>query len=421
MYRWTIVGLMCSRTAVGTVVDDMDAEPRVPFTQRLSPRGWVALDVVLALVLLAGTLVHRPEPGGQTGTGWDVLRVVAALVACLPLAVRRRWPGPVLALVAVGDAALVALDFKGPAQVTVAFAMFTFAVSSPRRVSWVTVAGVVGVMLAGALVAPGGPQWAAVIAGPAVVLVGWFAGENARARRAYAQSLAERAAERERERADRIRQAATDERLRIARELHDEVAHAMSVIAVQAGAGRVVLDTQPDKTREALSVIETTSRRALREMRRLVGVLRADDTDDAALEPAPGLGSLDELLLQTEQAGVHVDVDVVGDAPVLPSGVEVSAYRIVQEALTNVARHAGPTTAHVHIRYRPHDIEIEVVDDGPTDDGRSASEPPTDDGSGHGLAGMRERVVMFGGEFDAAPAGPGYRVLARLPLEDEPS
>jgi signal transduction histidine kinase len=422
MYAGTIPGLMCLRTAVGTVVGDMDREPRVPLTQRLSPRDWVALDVLLALVLLAGTLAHRPAPAGQTGTGWDLLRDAAALVACLPLAVRRRWPGPVLALVAVGDASCVALGFHGPAQVGVAFAMFTYAVSSPRRVPLVTVGAVVGVMLAGALVAPGGPEWAAVIAGPAVVLVGWFAGENARARRAYAQSRAERAAERERERAERIRQAATDERLRIARELHDEVAHAMSVIAVQAGAGRMVIDTQPEKTREALTVIETTSRRALREMRRLVGVLRADDTDDAVLEPAPGLGSLDELVLQTERAGVHVDIDVAGDAPVLPSGVEVSAYRIVQEALTNVVRHAGPTTAHVHIRYRPHDVEIEVVDDGPAPHGgpptASAPESRADDGSGHGLAGMRERVAMFGGDIEAAPAGRGYRVRARLPIED---
>jgi signal transduction histidine kinase len=399
---------------------DTDASPRVPLAQRLSRRDWAALDVLLAVVLLAGTLAHMSRPHSQSGTAWDVARYLAALVACVPLAVRRRWPVPVLALVTVGDAVLVALGFHGPAQVGVAFAIFTVAVTSQRRLSLLTVSAVAGAMFAGALLAPGGPEWAAVIAGPAVVLVGWFAGETVRARRAYAQSIAERAAERERERAERIRQSAIDERVRIARELHDVVAHAMSVIAVQAGAGRMVLDTQPEETREALTVIETTSRRALREMRRLVGVLReADDTagDAAELEPAPGLGALDELIDQTARAGVHVDLDVSGDAHPLPAGVDVSAYRIVQEALTNVVRHAGPTTAHLHIRYQPRDVEIEVVDDGPAADG-----PPDGshgDGSGHGLVGMRERVALYGGDLVAAPAGRGYRVVARLPIEDE--
>jgi signal transduction histidine kinase len=273
-------------------------------------------------------------------------------------------------------------------------------------------------MLLSALIAPDGPEWAAVIAGPAVVLVGWFAGENTRAQRAYAQGVAERLAEREREREERIRQAATDERLRIARELHDIVAHAMSVIAVQAGAGRMVIDSQPEESREALAVIETTSRRALREMRRLVGVLRQpDDTTSAELEPAPGLAHIDELIRQTAQAGVHIDLAITGAVRVLPAGVDVSAYRIVQEALTNVVRHAGPTTAHLHVRYQPCDVEIEVVDEGPTTDRHTHSQPSN--GSGHGLVGMRERVALYRGELVTEPSGHGYRILARLATDDD--
>jgi signal transduction histidine kinase len=348
-----------------------------------------------------------------------VLRYAAAVLACVPLAVRRVWPAAVLAMVTVGDAALVAFGFHGPAQIGVAFAIFTLARTSTSRLPLGTVAAVAGVMLVGALVAPGGPEWAAVLAGPALALVGWFAGENARARRAYAQGVAERAAERERQREERVRQAATDERLRIARELHDIVAHAMTVISVQAGAGRMVIDRQPDKTREALATIETTSRRALREMRRLVGVLRQpDEAGGMEREPAPGLAQVDELVRQTALAGVRIDVTVTGDVRPLPAGVDVSAYRIVQEALTNVVRHVGPTTAHLDIRYRPGDVEIGLVDEGPPS-GEGVARPATN-GSGHGLVGMRERVALYHGDLVAEPSGRGYRVRARIPVEDDP-
>jgi signal transduction histidine kinase len=250
-----------------------------------------------------------------------------------------------------------------------------------------------------------------------VVLVGWFAGENARARHAFAREMIQRATERERQREQRIRQAAAEERLRIARELHDVVAHAMTVIAVRAGAGRVVLDTQPDEAREALSIIETTSRRALREMRRLVGVLRQpDEAGEADLEPAPRLTQLDELIQETSQAGVQVDVEISGDVRPLSEGIDVSAYRIVQEALTNVVRHTGPTTAHVHVRYRPGELELEVHDDGPAPE-RARANAATN-GSGHGLVGMRERVALYHGDLVAEPLGAGYRVVARLATDD---
>jgi signal transduction histidine kinase len=400
----------------------MDADLTLPLSQRVSRRTWVGLDCVLAAVLLAGTVASIAvghETSSVTGSGWDALRYAAAVLACVPLPLRRRWPALVLALTALGDAALVALSVRGPAQITVAFAIYTVAATSTGRLSPRIVGAVVAIVLLGALVAAGGPEWGTVIGGPAVVLLGWIAGENTRARRTYAAGLAERAAEREREREERVRQAATDERVRIARELHDVVAHSMSLIAVRAGAARMVIDEQPDEARAALSIIETTSRRALREMRRLVGVLRQpDDTAHAALEPAPGLVLLAELVRQAAQAGVHVEVDVTGDVRALPEGVDVSAYRIIQEALTNVVRHVGPTNAHLRVNYLHDEVEIELIDEGTPNPGRTI---PSElrNGSGHGLVGMRERVALYGGELVTGPTGNGYRVLARLPVDEE--
>jgi signal transduction histidine kinase len=379
----------------------------------------VLLDSGLAVLLLVFTIFAiRREPGDPVGTTWDALRYLAAFVACVSLPFRRRWPGAVLAATATGNAALLALGLHGPVQIAVALAMYSAAAAAPRRLPIGTLGAVIAATLLGALIAPNGPDWP-VIAGPAVVLISWFAGENARARHAYAHGVAERTAERERERDERIRQAATDERVRIARELHDIVAHAMSLIAVRAGAARIVIDRQPDDAREALSIIETTSRRALREMRRLVGVLRQpDDTSHADLEPAPRLADLDDLVRQTDQAGVHVDLEITGHVRALPPGVDVSAYRIVQEALTNVVRHAGPTNARLRIRYQSGGVEIELVDDGATMKDRPAPHQQPDR-SGHGLVGMRERVALYQGELIAEPTSTGYRVFARLPVDDD--
>jgi signal transduction histidine kinase len=397
----------------------MDTDLRVPLTQRLRPRTWVLLDSGLAVLLLVFTIFAiRREPGDPVGTTWDALRYLAAFVACVSLPFRRRWPGAVLAATATGNAALLALGLHGPVQIAVALAMYSAAAAAPRRLPIGTLGAVIAATLLGALIAPNGPDWP-VIAGPAVVLISWFAGENARARHAYAHGVAERTAERERERDERIRQAATDERVRIARELHDIVAHAMSLIAVRAGAARIVIDRQPDDAREALSIIETTSRRALREMRRLVGVLRQpDDTSHADLEPAPRLADLDDLVRQTDQAGVHVDLEITGHVRALPPGVDVSAYRIVQEALTNVVRHAGPTNARLRIRYQSGGVEIELVDDRATMKDRPAPHQQPDR-SGHGLVGMRERVALYQGELIAEPTSTGYRVFARLPVDDD--
>jgi signal transduction histidine kinase len=195
-----------------------------------------------------------------------------------------------------------------------------------------------------------------------------------------------------------------DERLRIARELHDVVAHSMSVITVQAGYGSLIIDSSPAKARGALQIIETTGRQALDEMRRLLDVLR----DEPLLTPSPTLSDVDFLVAQIREAGVRVDLTVSGEPRALPAGVELSAYRILQEALTNVVKHAHSPTARAAITYHPDAVSIEVADDG-----RGGPIRP----GGHGLTGMRERIGLYGGTLTADPLpGRGFRVAARLPV-----
>jgi signal transduction histidine kinase len=233
--------------------------------------------------------------------------------------------------------------------------------------------------------------------------------------------MEERARRLEHEREERAAQAVAAERLRIARELHDVVAHSMSVIAVQSGVGNHVIDSQPAEAKRALAAIETTSRAALVEMRRLLGVLRPDGDDPSALTPTPGLADLPDLVGQVSGAGVHVKLAVLGDRRPLAPGVDLSAYRIVQEALTNVIKHGG-AAADVTLAYGPREVSVEVVNSAGGRPGGPAGRPawPGALVDGHGLVGMRERVAVFGGEFAAGrlPGG-GFRVAARLPASQE--
>jgi signal transduction histidine kinase len=198
----------------------------------------------------------------------------------------------------------------------------------------------------------------------------------------------------------------TEERLRIARELHDIVAHSMSVITVQAGFGRLVVDEQPAQARTALAAIETTGRATLVEMRRMLGVLRADDP---ALSPPPGLADLDQLVAQTAHAGVQVDLTITGTPRELPAGMDLTAYRVIQEALTNVVKHADTATGRVVLDYGDNELSMEITDNG-------AGCPNWTEG--HGLTGMRERVSGYGGQFSAGPLPEGgFHVTVRLPIE----
>jgi signal transduction histidine kinase len=221
-----------------------------------------------------------------------------------------------------------------------------------------------------------------------------------------------RAAELERDREEQARAAVAEERIRIARELHDVIAHCVSVMTVQATAARLLLDDEPERAREPLLAVEDTGRQTLAEMRRLLGILRKN-LDESGPTPQPRMADLGALLERCKGAGLPVELEVRGEPEVLTPGVDLAAYRVVQEALTNAIKHAGPAHAKVTVRYGEHTLDLDIVDDGKA--------APVADGHGHGLVGMRERVVLYGGEFEAGPrATGGYAVHARLPLESQP-
>ena len=242
-----------------------------------------------------------------------------------------------------------------------------------------------------------------------LALIGWSGGLAFRRRAQNEQELRDRAERLELAREAEAERAAAAERTRIAREIHDIVAHNVSVMVLQARGGRRALRHHPDDAREAFSAIESAGGQALTEMRRLLGILRSDQ--EPSLAPRPSLDHLDALLGQVRSAGLTVDLAIEGDPRKLQAGLDLAAYRIVQEALTNTLKHAGPAHAHVVVRYSANDIELEIYDDG---------QGATANGSGSGLVGMNERVSLYGGVLESGnrPDG-GYSVRARLPLETE--
>jgi signal transduction histidine kinase len=393
---------------------------RASGSRRLPASAWV-FDSALALVAvgLATALFVSELAGWGLPRGMLVLGFGLVLLHTLPLAARRRWPGTVLVLSVasgqVGAALGLPRFFQGPA---ILVAVYSVAAYGSR---WVALAGLALAEVGLAAV----PRTTFGIEFDAPALVGymgilaaaWLLGHFAHNYRAYAARLEERTAELEQAREELARRAVVEERLRLARELHDVVAHAMSVIAVQSGVGAHVADSQPEEVGKALAAIEATSRDALTELRRLLGVLRQDGDSQASLTPVPGLANLEGLLAEVAKAGLTVGLRVEGTPAPLPAGLDLSAYRIVQEALTNVVKHAGPATAQVTIRYRDHDVAVEV-----TDTGRGVGAVAGDGrrGTGHGLIGMRERVAAFGGDLEVGPRpGGGFRVAARLPLATE--
>jgi signal transduction histidine kinase len=384
-------------------------------SRRLPASAWV-FDSALALVaasLPAALYVFEPPDSGLP-PGRFVVGCALVLLHTLPLLARRRFPGTVLALVVGSGLAFAALDLP-PDLLGVAILVAVYSVAAYG--SWsVALAGLAGVEVA--LVAvqltPGRTGAVTLVINLGVVAATWLLGQFAHNYRTYAARLEERTIELEQARDELARRAVTEQRLRLARELHDVVAHAMSVIAVQSGVGAHVADTNPQEAAKALAAIEATSRAALEELRRLLGVLRQEDEPQGALAPVPGLADLDSLLAEVGKAGLAVKLQINGTRPPLPAGVDLSAYRIVQEALTNVVKHAGPAHAQVVVGYRDQDVTVEV-----TDDGRGAVTSVSDGraGTGHGLIGMRERVAAFGGDLQTGPRpGGGFRVAARLPF-----
>jgi signal transduction histidine kinase len=369
--------------------------------ERLRRDPWV-IDVVLVLALLLFGAVWAKR------TDQFPAALPLVLAQTLPLLLRRRFPVLAFGLVI---AATIPLTVEGhslnPLPPFLAF--YSVAAHAPRRTA--LAAGGIGLV---ALIAPVlyetdygfAPFLFHVIVFPAA----WVLGDNLRTRRAYLAALEERAERAERERDEQARRAVAEEQARIARELHDVLAHNVSVMVVQAAAARDVFDTQPGRARESLRSIEQTGRAALRELRRLLGAVR---TEDAELAPQPGLARLPELVDQVRRAGLAVDLHVEGPTRPLAAGVDLAAYRVVQEALTNTIKHAGASTADVRVVYVDGRVELEVADDGVGPSANGAN-------GGQGLIGMRERVALYGGDLETTvrPDG-GFLVRASLPAESQ--
>ncbi len=480
------------------------APPRVrpPLTQRLSRRQWILLDCLVAVVtviIMGGSVLASNHASGFVPRSAPTLALGLLLAAAggVPVALRRLRP--LLALEALFALSVLLSVLQAQAGLIVVvpaiYVLFTVAATSPRRTAAIALACALVTVVAETfrVWATDSGRLSSTLPLALFLIISWGFGSAGRQRRLYADGLRQQAASR----------AVAEERLRIARELHDVVAHSMSVIAVQAGFGEYVIDDQPAKAREALGAIQATSRDALDEMRRMLSVLRQADAagdgpaagpdpggqpdrladlaadgparpagpagpvrpesslgglqsprspgeptgqaerpvgaenghgpsrDPAAgrtapgftrraaapLRPAPGLADLDRLVTRVGHAGVHVDLRVSGERGDVPAGVDLSAFRIIQEALTNVVKHAATPDCRVTVDYRDGELSLEIVDDG-----CAAALTPAGPGaspvvSGHGLIGMRERVHLCGGQFSAGPRpGRGFRVAATLPL-----
>lgn len=386
-------------------------------------RVWaVAILPVAVLGALALTLARLAddvpaEPGGDgPQTSWALVGVVVLTVAPLAL----RYVAPPLVLVAV-VAITVATSVSEPAlylQVLgAAIASYTVGERATERLrSALLVIGVAVLATVGALASGADPLRSLVL--PFVALVpAWLLGDALRARRIEARQREDEARRARRELELELRSVAQEERRQVARELHDIVAHTVSVMVVQAGAARKVVQRSPERADGALAAVETTGREAMAELRRFFGAL--DDEPDGegpgGLAPQPGVASLGELVERVRQAGLSARLEVDGVAVPLPASVELAAYRIVQEALTNALRYADGAPTVVHLDYGPSRLRIEVVDEGPA--GSAATGAP---GAGRGIVGMRERAKLVGGRLEAGPVSGGFAVRAWLPLEVRP-
>lgn len=374
----------------------------------------VDLPVAVLLFGLVAAPLGGPAVDGAAPAG-PVAYLLAAAAAA-PYAVHRRWPLPALAVSSVALVLYSAGHYAGYPGFATFGLVFGLALHGERRESMVGyVSSLVALSTALALQPSELVDTSSWVSSLLTLTVAWLAGENLRGRRARWVALEERARRLEVEREVRARQAVDEERMRIARELHDVVAHSMSVVAVQAGVAHHVMDSRPELAKQSLGTIETMSRAALVEMRRMLGVLRQADDPEGSLTPAPGLDELDALCGRFAEVGLEVTLRLDGDKGGVPSGAQLSAYRIVQESLTNALKHGG-RQARVIVAASPELVEVDVVDGG-------SPHPPTGSvpGAGQGLVGMRERVALFGGVLEAAatPDG-GFRVHATLPCASPP-
>ncbi|MFG2993875.1 sensor histidine kinase [Streptomyces sp. NPDC048257] len=384
----------------------------------------LATDAVLAfgafVAMVVGSFAdphgaHGPTFGTRTPEPFSLLLMLLGAAA---LVFRRRQPRAVLAVTCgLSLLELTTGEPRAPVAMCTVIALYTVAAHTDRPTTWriglLTMAGLTGVaMLAGPL-----PWYAQENIG----IFAWTgmaaaAGDALRSRRAFVDAIRERAERAERTRDEEARRRVAEERLRIARDLHDVVAHHIALVNVQAGVAAHVMDKRPDQAKEALAHVRDASRSALNELRATVGLLRQSGDPEAPTEPAPGLSVLDELVDTFRHAGLPVEVIVQldGEAGPLPAAVDLAAYRVIQEALTNVRKHAGPgARAEVSVVRVGPSVEVTVLDDGGETNDPAAADP----GGGHGLLGMRERTGALGGSCFAGPRyGGGYRVHAILPF-----
>ena len=378
------------------------------------PRGWGSLAFDVALGLLATGAWMAEVSGGDV----TPVAVVLGVVAGGALILRRSVPLTVLlttlgALVAI---AIITPDAGDPLEASAAsvlIALYTAAALRELRESIAALALTAVVLMVLSLVTADVENRETSALGGAIVVGAlsagiWGLGAYAQTRRRYAREQQERLAQLERERDQLARIAVHEERASIARELHDIVAHSVSVMLVGVRGARDVMRTSPAVADDALAHVETSGEQSLAELRRILALLREPE-DGAESRPQPSLADLDELVADYRDAGLPVRLEVTGEQQPLPGGVELSVYRIVQEALTNVLKHARPTRVTVTLAFRDSGLELEVVDDGTTPDNGIAM-------PGHGIVGMRERVALLGGELETGRrVGGGYRVAARLP------
>jgi signal transduction histidine kinase len=374
-------------------------------------------DLLIAIAALEGALevAFRHDAGRELSTSRWFAAPAAALVVLVLLG-RRRFP---LAAPAAMWGLAAALSFVEGWLVVSIPALYVTAVVASLLLGYVDEVararlGLAVVLAGSAIVIANGPDHTAgdFVFVPGLMAIAWFAGGMLRERAERAVEAQERAIRAEQEQEENARRAVFEERVRIARELHDVVAHHVSMMGVQAGAARMVIDRDPSKAKDALTAIEASSRQAVDELHRLLGFLRqAGDADDLA--PSPGVGQLPRLVAGMSDSELAVRVGIEGEERPLPPTVDVSAYRIVQEALTNTLKHAQASRADVRLRYRPGELEVEIVDDG------LGAAGPSGGGSGLGLIGMRERAALHGGRLRAGPEpGGGFAVRVNLPTSD---
>ncbi|QMU73822.1 sensor histidine kinase [Streptacidiphilus sp. P02-A3a] len=387
----------------------------MPLLKRVPAGAWTALAWGAATLysIITFALPPEPSPFERVWRGWAPAQLswpglaLATVLALAGSSLLHRQPLPALVLLLAGSAAAaVALDstqINFLQFLAVDVALYFIAATRPRATSIATAALALGVLLGYALAhvpfaIPNGTTELLAVA--LTALVAWLVGNSMRQSRDYAQRLHAQVAA----------QAVTAERLRIARELHDMVAHSIGIIALQSGAASRVLDTQPARARSAMVAVETASRETLAGLRRMLGALRDAQPEPAPSGPASGLADVEQLAAATTAAGVRVEVKWLGERRPLPVDIDLSAYRIIQESVTNVVRHAGTGSCQVSIDHRDEELAIEILDSG---HGRGANTA----GTGFGLVGMRERVSLLHGDFSAEPRPEGgFRVTARLPL-----